>query len=85
MRSLEVCMRMYTIEKPALAVWQVSALGPRLRLVAPGVNGSRTVLAASWTADSAGVQAVLPGGGQLAAGEYIVQASRHKYLLVKVV
>ena len=43
--------------------------------MAPGVNSSRTLLAASWTADSAGVQAALPGGGQLAAGEYIVQVN----------
>lgn len=52
---------------------QLAALEPRLQLTAPGANGSSTVLAANWTADLAGLQAVLPSGGQLAAGQYIVQ------------
>lgn len=56
-------------------LWQAAALEPRLRMVAPGINGSRIVLAATWTTDMAGVQAVLPGGGQLPAGEYIVQVT----------
>lgn len=52
---------------------QFAALEPRLRLVAPSTNGSRTVLPANWTADLMGIRAVLPGGGQLPAGQYIVQ------------
>lgn len=73
--AFKVCVRMHAGKVPA-PLRQVAALEPRLRLVAPGVNGSRTVLAASWTADTAGWQAVLPGSGQLAAGQYIVQVSR---------